>query len=48
MSIQNLIIYNFTSLFQILEELGSDLNFKIIFADSDKSLNDKIKILIII
>ena len=43
MSTQYLIIYKFTSLFQILEELGSDLNFKIIFADSDKSLNDKIK-----
>ena len=39
---QNLIIYKFTSLFQILEELGSDLNFKIIFADSEKSLSDKV------
>ena len=43
MSIQNLIIYNFTSLFQILEELGSDLNFKIAFADSEKSLENKVK-----
>ena len=40
---QNLIIYKFISLFQILEELGSDLNFKIIFADSEKSLSDKVK-----
>jgi hypothetical protein len=42
-STQNLIIYKFTSLFQILEELGLDLNFKIIFADSEKSLSNKIK-----
>ena len=41
MSIQNLIIYKFTSLFQILEELGPDLNFKITFADNEKSLIDK-------
>ena len=40
---QNLIIYKFTLLFQILEELGSDLNFEINFADSEKSLNDKVK-----
>ena len=43
MSIQNLIIYKFTSLFQILEELALDLNFKIIFADKEKSLKDKVK-----
>ena len=40
---QNLIIYKFTSLYHILEELSLDLNFKIIFADSDKSLSDKVK-----
>tara|TARA_B110000008_G_scaffold34705_1_gene30819 strand:+ start:303 stop:860 length:558 start_codon:yes stop_codon:yes gene_type:complete len=40
---QNLIIYKFTSLFHILEELGSVLNFKIIFADSEKSLSDEVK-----
>ena len=40
---QNLIIYKFTLLFQILEELGSNLNFKISFADSEKSLNYKVK-----
>ena len=43
MSAQNLIIYKFTSLYQILKELGLDLNFNIMFVDSDKSLNDKIK-----
>ena len=40
---QNLIIYKFTSLFQILEELASDLNFTITFVNSEKSLNDKVK-----
>ena len=40
---QNLIIYKFNSLFQILEELGLDLNFKITFVDSDKSLKKKVK-----
>jgi hypothetical protein len=43
MSIQNLIIYKFTSLFQILEELGLDINFKIFFLDSEKSLKNKVK-----
>ena len=42
MSVQNLILYKFNSLFQILEELGLDLNFNIIFADNEKSLNNKI------
>ena len=40
---QNLIIYKFTSLYHILEELDLDLNFKIIFADTENSLKDKIK-----
>ena len=40
---QNLIIYKFTSLYHILEELGSDLNFKIISVDSKISLNEKLK-----
>ena len=39
---QNLIVYKFNSLFQILEEIGLDLNFNIIFADNEKSLNNKI------
>ena len=43
MSSQNLIIYKFTSLYHILQELGSDLNFKITFADNLNSLNNKIK-----
>ena len=43
MSTQNLIIYKFISLYHILEELGLDINFKISFADSEKSLNDKLK-----
>ena len=43
MSTQNLIIYKFTTLYHILEELGSDLNFKISFADSEKSLKDNVE-----
>ena len=42
MSIQNLIIYKFTLLYNILEELGLDLNFKITFADTKNSLKDKV------
>ena len=40
---QNLIIYNFNSLYQILEELSLDLNFNIICADDENSLNNKIQ-----
>ena len=43
MSIQNLIIYKFSSLYQILEEISSDLNFNLTFVDNENSLNDKIK-----
>ena len=43
MSLQNLIIYKFTSLYSILKELELDLNFKISFTDSEKSLKDKVK-----
>ena len=39
---QNLIIYKFNSLYHILKELGLDLNFKIIFADTKDSLKDKV------
>jgi hypothetical protein len=39
---QNLIIYKFNSLYNILEELGLDLNFKIIFADTKDALKDKV------
>ena len=40
---QNLIIYKYTSLYHILEELGLDLNFKIIFVNSKISLEEKVK-----
>ena len=43
MSTQNLIIYKFISLYHILNELCLDLNFKISFVDSEKSLNDSVK-----
>ena len=43
MSSQNLIIYKFTSLYQILEELDLNLNFKITLANNENSLNDIIK-----
>ena len=43
MSLQNLIIFKFNSLYHILEELSPDLNFKIIVVDSENSLTDKIK-----
>ena len=43
MSIQNLIIYKFISLYHILEELDLDLNFKISFEDNERSLEDKVK-----
>ena len=42
-STQNLIIYKFTSLYHILEELGLELNFKITFADSENALNEKVQ-----
>ncbi len=43
MSLQNLIIYKFTTLFDILEELSSELNFNILFADCKNSLDEKLK-----
>ena len=43
MSNQNLIIYNFISLYKILEELSLNLNFNIICIDNQNSLNDKIQ-----
>ncbi len=43
MSTQNLIIYKFNGLYQILDELGLDLNFNIIVADNEESLNEKTK-----
>ena len=43
MTNQNLIIYKFTELYQILDELSLDLNFNIIFVKDENSLNQKIK-----
>jgi hypothetical protein len=43
MSIQNLIIYKFISLYNILEELSSDLNFNIILIEDENYLNQEIK-----
>ena len=43
MSVQNLIIYKFSTLYQILEEISSDFNFNIAFVEDENSLNDKIK-----
>ena len=42
MSIQNLIIYKFRSLYHILEEIGLDLNFNIISVDNENSLNEQL------
>tara|TARA_Y100000996_G_scaffold326225_1_gene262304 strand:+ start:174 stop:749 length:576 start_codon:yes stop_codon:yes gene_type:complete len=42
-TVQNLIIYKFTSLYHILEELDLNLNFKITYADNENSLYDKIQ-----
>ena len=43
MSSQNIIIYKFTELYQILEELGADLNFNIAFEDREDFLNERVK-----
>ena len=43
MSSQNLIIYKFNGLYQILEELGLDFNFNISFEENENSLNDQVK-----
>ena len=43
MSSQRLIIYKFSSLYHILEELSLDINFKIIYLDSESLLYEKIK-----
>jgi len=40
---QNLIIYKFSQLYHILEEIELDLNFNILFADNENILNDTIK-----
>ena len=43
MTTQNLIIYKFNVLYHILEELGSDLNIKVTFANTENSLNECLK-----
>ncbi len=43
MSSQNIIIYKFTGLYQILVELGEDLNLNISFEDREDFLNEKVK-----
>ena len=43
MSSQNLIIYKFNELYQILEELGADLNFNIIYVEKEDLINEKVK-----
>ena len=40
---QNLIIYKFSPLYHILDELSLDLNFKIFLVNDENSLNDVIK-----
>ena len=42
MKTQNLIIYKFIKLYQILDELGLDLNFNILFVDNESLLNEKV------
>ena len=43
MSSQNIIIYKFAGLYQILEELGADLTFNIFFEDREDFLNERVK-----
>ena len=43
MSGQNLIIYKFNELYQIFEELGLDLNFKITYVDNENYLSESVK-----
>ena len=43
MNNQNLVIFNFKSLYVILKELEDHLNFKIIESVNIKNLNDRIK-----
>ena len=43
MTTQNLIIYKFNALYHILEELGLDLNIKVIFVNTENSLNECLK-----
>ncbi len=40
MTTQNLIIYKFKALYHILEELSLDINIKVIYVDTENSLNE--------
>ena len=40
---QNLIIYKFNLLYQVLQELDLNLKFKIFFVESEDLLNDLVK-----
>ena len=42
MSTQKIIIYKLKSLYHILEELNLDLNFKVIFVDNERTLNNEV------
>ena len=43
MNNQNIIVYRFTRLYQILKELEEDIHFKIIDISNEKALKDEIK-----
>ena len=43
MNNQNLIVYQFNSLYQILKELEQDINFRVIKISDEKSLNKEVK-----
>ena len=43
MTTQNLIIYKFKALYHILEELSLDINIKVIYVDTENSLNECVK-----
>ena len=43
MTNQILIIYKFTELYHIFEELSLDINFNITFVENEKSLNEKVE-----
>ena len=43
MNNQNLIIYDINSLYNILEELNLNINFKVLEASNEQSLNNYIK-----
>ena len=44
MNMQNLIVYQFNTLYEILKELNQKLNFKIVEAKNENSLKEQISI----